>query len=308
MPVADRLTRFLSVLCLLVLGLLLTGCQSGGPAGQAGDRPVYSPATVDEFVAAIGPNRIIELDPEVAYRLDQAKRTVSDFYTWGNPLRDQHEFIVRNCPKLTIRSAGEGLAHVATKHRYAYVLAFDNCDELALFGLKLGHDPDPGYCEGGVVSLQTCKDAVIDHCVLYGCGTEGLQLIGVRGLTFKQSIIEDCTYGMLSARECRDLHFVGSTFRANREYYGFAFDNTTGVRFKDCEVFDNNLTSKNSSLFLTNLNTDADAIQFIGGRIENNIAGRLVFPVNMLKVEATAIKDNQYARLPKPKVDRVKPH
>jgi hypothetical protein len=284
---------------MLLLVAVLTGCQSTGPAEQADDRPVYSTKTVDELISAVGPNRIIELDPEVTYRLDQAMRGVSDYYTWGNPLRDQHELVIRNCPSLTIRSAGPERAHIVTAHAYAYVLSFKNSDDLTLAGLKLGHAPDPGYCSGGVVAIDHTSRVTIRGCQLYGCGTDGLQLVGVRGLDFERSIIEDCSYGILSANDCRDLWFVGSTFRQCREFYGFAFSNSIGLSFEDCIVDGNTFPRRagGQGLFFTNLNTPEAVIAFKGGRISGNRAGMLVQPEGMLSLDGAVLENNTFEKL-----------
>lgn len=281
------------------------GCRGAGQAaGQPAedqpapvdDRAVYRPKTADDLVAALGPERIIELDPAITYRLDQASRTVSDNYTWGNPLRDQHELVIRDCPSLTIRSAGPGRAHVATKHRYAYVMSFKNCDGLMLEGLRLGHDPDPGYCEGGVVHIADAGGVTIRDCVLYGCGTEGLGLTGVRGFVFEQSVIEDCNYGIMTASSCRDLRFVNAVFRRNREFYGFSFDNTVGIRFEGCVVANNEVgrVTGGQGLFFTNLNAPEAVIRFEGGRIADNKAGVLVQPAGMLELDGAEVGGNRF--------------
>ncbi|MFK7789343.1 MAG: right-handed parallel beta-helix repeat-containing protein [Phycisphaeraceae bacterium] len=293
----DRLKRFLHVFGLLLLAVALTGCHSAEPISHDDDRPIYSPKTVDAFVDAIGPNRIIELEPEMTYRLDQARRGVSDHYYWVNPLRDEHELIIRDCPGLTIRSAGPKRAHLVTRFAYAHVLGFERCDGLILHRLKLGHAPDPGYCRGGVVHIKQSKNITIQHSQLYGCGTEGLALDHVHGLRFDQSIIEDCTYGILSANESRDLLFADATFQNNREFYGFVFNNTVGIHFKNCFVTKNQLSTEyeTTPLFRTNLNVPEAMIVFDDGLITDNQAGVLAQPSGMLKTTKTVIQSNKFA-------------
>ena len=279
-----------------MLVVVLTGCQSGGQTTDVDNRPVYSPATVDAFVASIGPNRIIELDPKVTYRLDQAQRGVSDFYVWINTHNEHNELVIRGCPGLTIRSAGPELAHVATRFAYAYVLGFERCDNLELQSLKLGHAPDPGYCLGGVVKIKESQDLLIKESLLYGCGTDGLLMKKVRGLRFEKSIIEDCTYGILTASESRGLHFVDSVFRRNVEFYGFVFDNSVDIRFEQCFVLNNTLNTgfDSTPIFRTNLNVPEAEIIYIGGAITGNKAGALASPDGMFRATKAVLKGNTF--------------
>lgn len=274
--------------------------SAAGPVAELA-WPVYRPKTVDELVDAIGPERIIELDPSVTYRLDQAQRGVSDNYRWANPLREEYELIIRDCPSLTIRSAGPGKARLYTRFAYAYVLAFEHCDALKLENLELGHAPDPGYCLGGVVRIKHSADVSITGSRLFGCGTDGLALTGVRGFLFKDASIDGCTYGIMTAKDCRDLAFVDSAFHGNREYYGFTFSDTIGIRFKGCAVYDNTVdTRMTGGLFVTNLNKPEGRIVFEGGRIEGNRARRLVQPMQILQASGTRIGGNAFAGAAQP--------
>ncbi|HUT60798.1 MAG TPA: right-handed parallel beta-helix repeat-containing protein [Phycisphaerae bacterium] len=264
------------------------------PAGRPADaRPVIKVKTAEQFVAALAPNRVVELEPG-EYVLSKVKRGKLAHVHWQEAMDKQYELVVRNVPNLGIRGLGSKPVSVLTEHPYAFVLSFRNAPNLALSNLKLGHAPDAGYCSGGVVSVDEANRVTIAGCILYGCGTEGLALRKVQGLVFSQSVIEDCTYGILTANDCRDLHFRKSVFRNNAKFHGFALIDCTGVTFVDCLIRDNLLGALRDPLFKINLQTDDAKVRLTGGRIIDNAGASLCNEKGMVVLDKTAESNNSW--------------
>jgi len=280
----------------LMVGVLVAGCEPAGPPEMTTKPDLIYVNSAQEFVDALGPMRILVLQGGALYRLNDLPRGVSDFYRWEEAIPGQAGLVVRNCDDLTIQAAEGDEAHIVTIHPYANVLSFENCDRLRLENLKIGHNPNPGYCTGGVLGLEDCEEVWIANTTLYGCGTEGLTLMRVNNLTFVGSESERCTYGLMTTFECDGLTFRRSVFRDTQEFYGFALHDTVNVTFEDCRIENNIVGGDNSALFSTNLTVEAGRVRMTGGTIIGNAVTNLVRPEGMLLLKDVDVRENFYQR------------
>ena len=173
--------------------------------------------TVDEFLAAIGPNRTIILDGEL-FDLSTASNYGSvggEYYYW-NQSYDGPELVIHDLSGLTILGRTEDPSSVtlAAIPRYANVLSFKDCDNVTVAGFTAGHTKEPGSCSGGVLHLQNCHTVMVDHMRLYGCGVLGLQTAYCRRLSVLRTEIYECSQGA-------------------GEFY-----QTDGIAFDSCDIHD----------------------------------------------------------------------
>jgi hypothetical protein len=173
--------------------------------------------TVDEFLAAIGPNRTIVLDGEL-FDLSTASNYGSvggEYYYW-NQSYDGPELVIHDLSGLTILGRTEDPSSVtlAAIPRYANVLNFKDCDNVTVAGFTAGHTKEPGSCSGGVLHLQNCHTVMVDHMRLYGCGVLGLQTAYCRRLSVLRTEIYECSQGA-------------------GEFY-----QTDGIAFDSCDIHD----------------------------------------------------------------------
>ena len=122
-----------------------------------------------------------------------------DSIRW-DPEFDGKTITIRNVKNLKIvgRHGMFPPPRILARPRYAYVLNFEECNNIKLENLILGHSPNPGHCTSGVIGATNCANLTLDHCDLFGCGTEGLTLTNVQDMTFHNSTIRDCTYGIMT--------------------------------------------------------------------------------------------------------------
>ena len=204
----------------LVCALLLTGMSLPAQA----DVHTVKAANVDELLAGIGSDAVIELDA-VDYCLPDAAdygQAGNGIYTW-NDCYDGFELIIENVSDLTIRAA-EG-ARLLTAPRYANVLTFRNCRNITIEGLTVGHTPETGACCGGVISLEFCSGVTVDSCVLFGCGVTALIGYDTESVTVRASTLTDCSYSGAELYRCEDVLFDACTFSGNgdaEDYTGSA--------------------------------------------------------------------------------------
>ena len=188
-----------------------------GETGPDGERQSISVATVDEFLAAIGPNREIILEGEL-FDLSTAQGYGEDsgaYYYWEQ-IHDGPGLIISGAENLTIRSADgdpSGCTISATP-RYADVLTFLHCDGLVLSGFTVGHTEEPGICAGGVLKFRDCDGIRIEQCGLFGCGILGIHALDCSELDLTESEIYECSQG------------------------GLMLDSVAGVSIQDCQFRD----------------------------------------------------------------------
>lgn len=184
--------------------------------------------TADEFLAAIAPNTEIIVDADLIDWSTAAGygTASSEYYRWENPY-DGPELIISGVSNLTIRGAGaEHTENVLSAvPRYAYVVMFENCSNIHVKGLTVGHTEEPGSCRGGVLGFRNCQDILVEDCGLYGCGTIGVMGENSRNMQIVSNDIYECSVAGVEFTNCDDVNVDGCTIRdiGTPEYPGEDF-------------------------------------------------------------------------------------
>jgi hypothetical protein len=218
----------------------------------------YTVSTYEEFFDALGSDRTIIIDGGSLFLSDyfedfpwEGESTPGEYPApcahWESVF-DGSSLVLSDLENLTIRGSGDLACSLLTEYRYAYVLEFRNCEGITLENLVIGHEP-AGYCMNGVLGFSVCRDVSVDGCELFGCGVEGLTILGCIGFTFVDSEIRDCTYGILTCINSTDLLFEDSVFRDNREFWGVVLDSCNQVEFLDCTFRGNHVDFFGNPLF-----------------------------------------------------------
>jgi polygalacturonase len=271
----------------LGLGCLLWLCSIGMAQPRpdiSANRPpspdqrikTFKVASIEELVQAIGPNRRIEISPG-EYVLSDLKDRHMDFVRW-DPNFDGDTLTIRKVNNLTIVGLGSEPVRLVVRPSYVFVLNFDNCHNIELLNLTMGHAPEKGYCTNGVVGAADCSDLRIRKCDLFGSGTEGLTLKNVSGLTFEDSTIRDCSYGIMTIEGSEKLAFVRSRFMNNQEFWGVNIRDSKDLKFTEC-VFEGNQAE--DSLFQV---VSCSNITVDGSTFSNNTAKSLTNNSEVVKI------------------------
>lgn len=173
-------------------------------------------STVDEFIAAIGPNKDIVLDAEL-YDFSTATgygTSRGDYFFWEDVF-DGPGLVIQNVSNMTIRSGdGNVKGHtLAAIPRYADVLAFRACSNIIVSGITAGHTKEQGSCAGGVLEFRDCDVITVDNCGLFGCGTLGVQTESCSDVTVKNTEIYECSEGGIKMWDTIDVTIRNTTFR-----------------------------------------------------------------------------------------------
>ena len=196
--------------------------------------------TLEEFIQALGSNRTIIVSPGIYIFRDvdvgvggidnpkaEALDHLSEFYDNST---------IHDVNNLTIIGKGKFPPAFLQPDGYSHVMRFQNCRNVYLNNLILGHHPEAGWCMGGVLFAQNCEQMRIENTVLFGSGTEGLSLITVEDFTLSYSWITQCTEQFSSFSHVRNVILDNSLISNNSpELRGFAiFD--AEVLFRNTEI------------------------------------------------------------------------
>ena len=193
-----------------------------------------------ELFEAIGSDREIYLEPGL-YDLGSLSgdTELSSPHIRFNQVFDGVETIIQNVQNLTLVGPSDLRAKLYARPRYANVLPLENSQEVSLKSLELGHWPDQGYCSGAVVQYTDCDRLSIEDSVLFGSGTYGISALRASTLKCEGTKIHDCTYGILTLRDCVDLQFKDCQLVENQEYSGILATNVRRLSFEECTFADN---------------------------------------------------------------------
>ena len=249
-------------------------------------RAVTEAATVDEFLAAIAPDTVIELTGQ-RYMLTEASNygtgSGSGYYRWDTG--DGAELVIENVTGLTIRAANRDTC-IVTEPRWVNVLHFIGCEDITLEGFTAGHT-DGAYCSGGVLCFENTKGVTVDGCSLYGCGTEGVTTYSCEDVAVTGSEIWNCSQGAAFIYDSKNVSFDNCDFHGITAEFGmfrtidsdkFALLNST-IRDSSGDIFFN--SSRSSGVYI-------GGCEVSGNKFRDMFASELI-PVT---VEGCALGDN----------------
>lgn len=253
------------------------------------DREVVVVTNSVDFLNAIGSNRHIILKAGDYNLSDVSPRDVNNKNVTWSQVYDGSEIIVTNVTNLRLEGEAGTDVTVMVEPRYADVLEFQYCQNVDFYNLTIGHTITKGECAGGVVAMYDCINFGYYNSVLYGCGTYGLTGSNIVGITFDNSIIEECTYGIVSIYSSSNLTFTNSVFRDNEGFDMFNIGGSSGVVVDNCQFLNNN--SDYGPLLA--LYGTYDAV-ISNSLIEGNSGPALRNGDTAINLDTTEIKDNYF--------------
>ncbi len=224
---SKNILRALAVLMIIVLSAAcLSGCGASKPkeTPQTPSANAVVVSTAQEFLDAIAPDTEIFLKAG-KYNLTEAVDEIPEIDAWD----EDHPYVsfeyqttgfqvnIYDCDNLYITGEGTTLVELLSTDTYADVLNFEYCEAVFLDHMTMGHT-ETGNCAGEVLEFNDCWNIGLDALDLYGCGTYGISTWHVVGLTMTNSVIRDCSYGIMSVLYSANLNFSGCEFRNCRGY------------------------------------------------------------------------------------------
>ena len=216
---------------------------------------VITVTTEEQFINALGNDRIVELGADVHLNLSRILEQEDKFSgvpgrAWATISKrggdkpviiseycnDGQQLTLKNFHNLVIR--GKRNASIEVEPRYSFCLNLIDCSGCLIDNLTIGHT-EGGYCDGGVIGVQGGRGNSITSCDLYGCGTYGIVARETDVLTVSRSSIHDCTYGIMELWDSESVRFENCDFFSNREYELITNSNSENTVFRGCRFFAN---------------------------------------------------------------------
>ena len=223
------------------------------------NKDVFFVSTAKDFVKSLGSNRTIIISEGATINLSEA--LTMDYYTndelqqiknnLNSPILG-YEFVddiiikelyLKSLRNLTIKGSSDlNLVRLITEEEDAMVIDFDECDNIILENLIIGHEIKPVdvTCFGDVLYVNNSNNITINNCELFGCGINGISGQTSNYLTCNNVKIYDCTENIINVFRgpCNNWLFKECLFYNNGG--GICLDsNCTNFEFVDCQ-FKNN--------------------------------------------------------------------
>lgn len=207
---------------------------------------VVEVSTSSELLNSICSNRKIILTSQY-YDLSNLNVKTANVSKQVDPYYGELDsYVIKNISNLTI----EGNAEIVTNDLYADVLKFENCNQVTLSGLTIGHVKalKEYECEGSVLRFDDSKDISVKKCNLFGCGAEGIYADNTQGITVDNSKIYECTYSSIWLTGESQATVNNSSFYDSRHFSGFLrIDNST-ISCNKCNI--NNIVAGEGAGFV----------------------------------------------------------
>lgn len=242
------------VIAIVFVAVCLVTSPARKDAAAAGDTEPTSVSdavsvhNVDELLAAIAPDTVIQLEPGT-YNLSGATGyglpSESPYYAWTEKY-DGFELMLQNVKNLTIRGSGKVNTTLECDPRSASVINLKNCENVTLEDFTAGHALELGQCSSGVIYLQNCTGTDMNRLGIYGCGMIGLQAADSKGISLADSDVYDCSRSAAEIISCEDVSISGTRiYRIGSEEYGgytyFDISISQNVTVENCEISDSSL-------------------------------------------------------------------
>lgn len=152
-------------------------------------------ATAKEFIEVIGSNVQINITNDIDLKdiVHNYKNTNSNVAS-----TDSDGIVINGVSNLTIKGVTKDKRTKMTTPLggAAKVLYFIDSKNVHIQNMELGHESQT-FCDGGVLRFEKCDNVTIENSDLYGCGTYGIITSEADYVIVKNSIIRECTIGLL---------------------------------------------------------------------------------------------------------------
>lgn len=197
-------------------------------------------STVQAMFEAIGNDTEITLEDGI-YDMSRVSggseyAVIFDFSEYD---MEDRTIAIKNVKNLHLRAKNTGKVKLVTTYAFVPVLRIEGGFNISIQGVSMGHDIAPGMCDGSVVDVEGVSLLTINDCDLYGSGTVGLEAMGCSFIRMNNTVIRECTRGLLYLENTSDTRFSKCTMKDSGGNHLVTLSWANDVHF-DNITFDNN--------------------------------------------------------------------
>ena len=180
-------------------------------------------------------NVLIDEGEVSPYMVDGVAQTAPGLY-WM-PEYDGNTLYIVGLENITIEGTSGDKGFLMTTPRYSDVLRFEQCRNITIKNMILGHE-EAGDCEGDVLVLRGCKNVTVEKCDLFGCGCIGIYCSKSQNITVSRSDIYGCSMRGLEIFDTKNMSFKNCSIYNNAG--GIYLDEKSrNISLSDCNLYDN---------------------------------------------------------------------
>lgn len=231
------------IFLLIIFSLLVSACgnKETEKAKSAAETEV---SNVDEMIAAIRPGASIVLKSG-EYNLTKAStygnNTHNEYCFWDKINDREYQLVIRSTDNLSFTGDNSS---IVTEPRCAHVFCFENCNNLSIKSLSIGHTKQAEACEGAVLFVDTCENVKISYCALYGCGVTGIYSNASNNMTVENTDIFHCSSSGISFSNAHVLNADSCNFydcgSENDAFCIFDFNYASDINISKSSIHNNN--------------------------------------------------------------------
>ncbi|WP_316163387.1 right-handed parallel beta-helix repeat-containing protein [Bradyrhizobium sp. SZCCHNRI20481] len=237
------------------------------PVRSAQQSPPISIETVRALIQSVSSHRIVHVS-SVEILLNDGFPLATENVRW-NSVFDGKELVIAGVEHFEIEGDDAALL---VEPQYSWVITFENCRNIAITDLTLGH-VSAGYCQGGVLRFVNCNGVKVRNCDLYGSGTYGFEFENCADVDVDNTTVRDCSYGILKISNSQNITFTGCVFADNREFDLCSFfGEVEQIMFRKCS-FERNQSGY--SMFRMDGITGGGGVYVWGCKFSYNVCRRL---------------------------------
>lgn len=265
--------KSLSIVILIIIILLCVNVLAAKPSRYP--RKQVTVTNAEEFLSAIAPNTDIYIDmPDmdaIVLSGPSKKKSTSPHYRFEDAY-DGVQLVIQDVKGLSISGPEKVHARLLSPYSYANVLVVENCSDIQLNWLNCGHEVE-GYCTGGVLVFDKCRNVQIDNCDLWGCGVEGINIVESSDISCSSTTIRDCSYSIMSIHSSSNIRFEYCLMHDNREFDQMNFTNSSDIVFENCVIWNNTASGYYGSSLVQAVESDVlfqncaifnNSVEFLG--------------------------------------------
>ena len=194
----------------------------------------------EEFLNAISSNTEIIIKDgyyNLSDYVEQQSQNFAHKFVRFDECFDGAEIVIKDVSFLKISGSTKKFSdtELVVTPRYATVLNFENCNNIEISNLTMGH-VDAGECSGDVLDFSSCSDVTIDNTDLYGCGVYGIRAKDKTGNVYvSNSTIRDCSDGPMNIADvCGVFEFTNCTLTGSDGFGYFERGENGSLAFRNC--------------------------------------------------------------------------